>query len=195
MFSRTTRCFLGLMASLNLALAENWPAWRGPRGDGTSLESLVPVHWSAASHIAWKTELPGNGHASPIVWGDRVFTETALLDSQDRVLLCIDRATGKFLWQKAVVHSPLEKKHSLNSYASSTPAADGKQVYLAFLDRNEMVVAAYDLAGNRRWLVRPGPFASMHGFCSSPILFEDKIIVNGDHDGDSYLLALSRETG
>ena len=93
MFDRTTRCCLGLMASLNLALAENWPAWRGPRGDGTSLESHVPVHWGAASSIAWKTELPDNGHASPIVWRDRLFTVTALLDSQDRALLCLDRAT------------------------------------------------------------------------------------------------------
>src|SRR4029078_1988238 len=62
-----------------------------------------------------------------------------------------------------------------------------------FLDGKQMAVAAYDLDGHRRWLVRPGPFASMHGFCSSPILFEDKVIVNGDHDGDSYLVALSRK--
>jgi len=192
--ARCSSC-LGLIASLNFVSAEDWPAWRGPRGDGTSSEMPVPVHWSAASNVVWKTEIPGHGHASPIVWGDRVFTVTALLDRQDRVLLCLDRKTGQFLWQKTVVRSPLEKKHSLNSYASSTPATDGKQVYVAFLDRQEMVVAAYDFEGNQKWLVRPGPFASMHGFCSSPILFEDKVIVNGDHDGDSYLVALSRQTG
>src|SRR5439155_16161790 len=92
MSNRISLC-LALAASLNLANAENWPAWRGPRGDGTSLESHVPVHWGAASSIAWKTQLPGNGHASPIVWRDRLFTVTALLDSQDRALLCLDRAT------------------------------------------------------------------------------------------------------
>ena len=186
---------LGLLTSVNSACAENWPAWRGPRGDGSSLENHVPVHWSAASNIVWKIEIPGRGHASPIVWGERVFTVTALLDSQDRVLLCLDRNSGTILWQKTVVRSPLEKKHSLNSYASSTPATDGEQVYVAFLDRQEMVVAAYDFQGNQEWLVRPGPFASMHGFCSSPILFRDKVIVNGDHDGDSYLAALSRKSG
>jgi len=127
MFARPHRSLFlfGLLASVNSACAENWPAWRGPRGDGTSSEMPVPVHWSAASNVVWKTEIPGHGHASPIVWGNRVFTVTALLDRQDRVLLCLDRKTGQFLWQKTVVRSPLEKKHSLNSYASSTPATDG----------------------------------------------------------------------
>jgi outer membrane protein assembly factor BamB len=110
-------------------------------------------------------------------------------------LLCLDRGTGQILWHKTVLQSPLEKKHSLNSYASSTPTTDGHQVYVAFLDHEEMVVAAYDFDGNQKWLVRPGPFASMHGFCSSPILFEDKVLVNGDHDGESYIVALSRADG
>ncbi len=198
MFDHATRlsfCCLGLLASLTVASAENWPAWRGPRGDGTSLETNVPIHWSATAQVAWKTEVPGVGHASPIVWGNRLFTVAALPETQERVLLCLDRGTGRILWQQTVVRSPLEKKHSLNSYASSTPATDGERVYVAFLDRNEIVVAAYDLEGNRRWLVRPGPFASMHGFCSSPLLFKDTVIVNGDHDGDSYLAALARRTG
>ena len=186
---------LGLLGCRIGLRAENWPAWRGPRGDGTSSETHVPIYWSATSNVVWKTEVPGNGHASPIVWDDRVFTVTALLDSQDRVLLCLDRKAGRILWQKTVIRSPLEKKHSLNSYASSTPATDGEQVYVAFLDRQEMVVAAYDLEGNQKWLVRPGLFSSMHGFCSSPILFKDKVIVNGDHDGDSYIAALSCKTG
>jgi outer membrane protein assembly factor BamB len=186
---------LGLIASLHLASAENWPGWRGPHGDGTSLESKPPIRWSATSNVVWKTEIPGNGHASPIVWGDRIFTVSARLEHQDRVLFCLDRGTGKMLWHKTVLQSPLEKKHSLNSYASSTPVTDGERIYVAFLDRQEMVVAAYDFDGNQKWLVRPGPFASMHGFCSSPILFEDKVVVNGDHDGDSYLVALSRAEG
>src|SRR5205807_5292676 len=160
---------LGLLGCRIGLRAENWPAWRGPRGDGTSSETHVPIYWSATSNVVWKTEVPGNGHASPIVWDDRVFTVTALLDSQDRVLLCLDRKAGRILWQKTVIRSPLEKKHSLNSYASSTPATDVEQVYVAFLYRQEMVVAAYDLEGNQKWLVRPGLFSSMHGFCSSPI--------------------------
>lgn len=193
---RTPLLLVALVAGTSGPLhAENWAAWRGPRGDGTSLEKNVPVHWSATSNILWKAELPGTGHASPIVLGDRIFTVTALPDNQDRVLLCLDRQHGTILWERTVVHSPLERKHSLNSYASSTPAADGQQVYAAFLDQDEMVVAAYDFEGNRKWLVRPGPFASMHGFCSSPVLFKDTVIVNGDHDGDSYIIALDRQTG
>jgi outer membrane protein assembly factor BamB len=175
--------------------AENWPGWRGPRGDGTSLEAHVPLHWSGSSNAAWKAEVPGVGHASPIVWGDRVLTVSALLDSQERVLLCYDRRTGRALWQRTVVTSPLERKHTLNSFASSTPATDGNLVYVAFLDVQQMTVAAYDLEGKQRWLVQPGVFKSMHGFCSSPVLFKDKVIVNGDHDGDSYVVALSRADG
>jgi outer membrane protein assembly factor BamB len=177
------------------ASAENWPCWRGPRFDGTSHEKGVPIHWSATSNVVWKAELPGSGHASPIVWSDRVFTVSALLETQERVLLCLDRHTGKLLWQKTVLTAPLERKHALNSFASSTPATDGELIYVAFLDGDLMFVAAYDFAGGLRWKARPGAFASMHGFCSSPILYQDQVILNGDHDGDSYLVALSRADG
>ena len=177
------------------ALAENWPAWRGPRGDGTSLETNLPVHWSAASNVTWKAEVPGTGHASPIVWQDKVFTVSALPDSEERVLLCFDQQTGRLRWQQTVLESPFERKHALNSHASSTPATDGERVFTAFLDVREVVVAAHDLEGRQRWLVRPGRFSSMHGFCSSPVLFEDKVIVNCDHDGDGYIVALARADG
>lgn len=178
---------------LNAARSENWPGWRGPRGDGTSAEKEMPIHWSAASNIVWKAAIPGIGHASPVVWEDRVFLVSAV--GEGRVLLCLKRQTGKIIWRQTVIRSPLERKHTLNSHASSTPVTDGQLVYVAFLDRDEMVVAAYDMGGKRKWLVRHGPFKSMHGFCSSPVLFKDKVIVNGDHDGDSYLVALSRQNG
>jgi len=116
-------------------------------------------------------------------------------ESQDRRLLCLDRKSGKILWQQTVLTAPLEDKHTLNSFASSTPATDGTLVYVAFLDREQMLVAAYDFEGTQRWAVRPGPFFSHHGFCSSPILYRDKVILNGDHDGDSYLIALDRTDG
>ncbi|MHB9049965.1 MAG: outer membrane protein assembly factor BamB family protein, partial [Pirellulales bacterium] len=175
--------------------AENWPSWRGPRGDGTSLEKGVPRVWSGTENVVWKVPIPGTGHASPIVWLDRVFLVTCLEETTDRVLLCLDRATGRTLWQRVVVRAPLEAKNTLNSFASSTPATDGKLVYATFLDRTEMLVAAYDFSGRQAWLVRPGPFASKHGYCSSPVLFEDKVIVNGDHDGEAYIVALDRATG
>jgi len=184
--------FLGQAAGV---LAEDWPCWRGPRLDGTSLETNVPVYWNATSNIAWKTELPGAGHASPIVFGDRVFTVSALADTQERLLLCLDRKTGELLWKQKVLSAPFEQKHELNSFASSTPATDGERIYVSFLDRDHMFAAAYDFQGKELWNNRPGPFSSMHGFCSSPLIYRDKVILNGDHDGDSYLVALSRTDG
>ena len=118
------------------ASAENWPQWRGPRMDGTSLDSGFPVKAEAQS-LKWKTELPGVGHASPIVWGDRIFTVSAIAETGDRVLLCLDRANGKVLWQTTVLKAPLESIHRLNSQASSTPATDGEKVFTAFLDNSE----------------------------------------------------------
>lgn len=189
------------------SLAENWPSWRGPRGDGTSEEAAAPTTWNGKSgeNIAWKVATPGGGHSSPIVWQDRLFVTGCVVDTEERVLACYDKKTGDKLWQQVVIKSPLEKKHDLNSYSSGTPATDGKLVYVTFLSPEfsstkertpgEMVVAAYDFAGEQKWLVKPGRFASVHGFCSSPIVFEDLLIVNGDHDGDSYIVALNKETG
>ena len=213
----------GLIAALCLVhvgavQGENWPGWRGPRADGSSHETGVPRHWNAdegsgdTSNIAWKVEIPGFGHGSPIVWGERIFLASCLEESQQRVLVCLDR-DGKILWKREVVRSPLETLHKLNSRASGTPATDGETVFVAFLEVDgstvpapnvsnrrpitpgEIVVAAYDFDGNEKWQVRPGEFISAHGFCSNPVLFENLVIINGDHDGDSYVVALDKETG
>jgi outer membrane protein assembly factor BamB len=187
---------LALCFGLSCAVsAEDWPCWRGPRLDGSSQEPRVPIHWSPTSNLVWKTELPGGGHASPIVWRDRVFIAASTPETQERLLVCLDRKSGKMIWTRTVLAAPFERKHSLNSFASSTPATDGKTVFVAFLDRDQMFSAAYDFEGNLKWAVRPGGFASMHGFCSSPILYRDTVILNGDHDGDSYLVALSQVDG
>jgi len=113
----------------------------------------------------------------------------------ERVLICLDRETGRERWRTTVVKAPLEQKHRENSFASSTPATDGERVYVSFLDGSDAVVAAYDLSGKELWVVRPGDFSSVHGFSSSPVVFEDKLIINGDHDGDAWIAALSRKDG
>lgn len=184
-----------LLTLAGISHAENWPQWRVPRLDGTSTENGFPLRWSATDTIAWKTELPGRGHASPLVWNDRIFTVSAVRDTEERVLICLDRGSGKILWRQAVVKAPMERVHSENSHASSTPATDGERVFCAFLDGREVVVAAYDFAGKQLWLKRPGVFSSVHGFCSTPVPFEDKVIVNCDHDGDGYIVALARDDG
>ena len=203
--------------------AENWPGWRGPRGDGTSFEKNPPVRWTDLDNVAWKLKLKYFGHSSPVVWGDRLFYVGADVNPDqkqnkrgrinNRVLLCLDRRTGKTLWKRTVVRSLLETKHHLNSYASSTPVTDGKWVYVVFLKvdgrttpaRNvsrvrpvtpgKIVVTAYDFDGKQIWTAEPGEFVSVHGFCSCPVFYKDKLIINGDHDGNSYIVALDRKTG
>lgn len=206
---------VGCLGGASGARGENWPQWRGPRGDGTSQETGIPTHWNgpAGENVAWKVAVPGKGHSSPIVWGERVFLTTCLEDAQQRVLVCLDRRSGRTLWQQTVLTAPLETRHALNSCASSTPATDGKLVFVSFLEVDgrtvpapnvgaprpitpgRMVVAAYDFDGNQKWLVRPGDFISAHGYCTSPVLYQDLVIVNGDHDGDSYVAALRQQTG
>jgi outer membrane protein assembly factor BamB len=207
--------FVVAVCLVGSASAENWPGWRGLHGDGTSAETSVPTEWDGetSENIAWKTEIPGTGHASPVVWGDAIFLTTCVEDTTERKLLRLDRATGEIVWQTTVATSVLETKHRLNSYASGTPATDGQTVYVTFLVADghevpapnvgtsrpvtpgEIVVAAYDFAGEQKWLVKLGGFTSVHGFCSSPVIYGDLLIINGDHDGDSYVAALNRVTG
>ena len=197
------------------AQAENWPGWRGPRGDGSSNSTTPPLKWDAENGegILWKTEIPGIGHASPIIWEDRAFIVTCDLDAQARQLIALDANQGTILWKQDVIKAKLEKKHALNSFASGTPATDGELVYVTFFQADDkevvapnvgserkifpgkMVVAAYDYQGNQKWLVKPGEFISAHGYSSCPVLYKDLVIVNGDHDGDSYILALNKNTG
>jgi outer membrane protein assembly factor BamB len=191
----------GLWLALTLSLAapavraEEWPAWRGPRGDGTSRETNIPVRWGKTENIAWKTAIPGVGHSSPVVWGERIFLTTCLEDKLQRVLLCLNRADGKILWQRVVLTARLEEKHPLNSYASSTPATDGRHVWVSFLQDHDVQAACYDFSGKRVWMCSPGKFYSKHGFCSSPIPYKDIVILNGDQDAQGYLVALDKATG
>ena len=183
--------------------AEDWPGWRGPRGDGTSLEKNLPLEWSATQNVRWKTPIPGIGHSSAIVHGDRVFVTSCNVKKSagkdtdaDRVLLSLDRRNGKVLWEKTVLTSKLEGKHAHNSWASATPATDGKYVYVAFLDFPNMVVVCYDFDGKEIWRQMPGTLRSVHGFCTSPVLHKDLIILNGDQDDPTaYLVALDKKTG
>src|SRR5579859_5928399 len=191
-----------LSASLVIALvtvsichAEEWLGWRGPRGDGTSQAKGLPLTWGPKENIRWKTPIPGKGHSSPIVWGDRVFVTTCLEDKGERVLMCLDRRDGSILWQRVVLTAKLEQKHSLNSHASATPVSDGKHVWVAFLAYPDMQVACYDFDGKLDWTRSPGKLLSKHGFCSSPILHKDLVILNGDQDAEAYLVALDKATG
>lgn len=192
---------LAILSIVGQSRADNWPGWRGLAGDGLSAEKDIPYQWGPDKNIAWKTPLPGKGHSSPIVWDDSVFVTSAVdkgLPAGElprRVLLRLDRKTGKIVWERTVLNAATEGIHQLNSYASSTPATDGKRIFVTFLDRNQMLVAAYDFEGNKLWEKRPGEFYSKHGFCTSPVLYKDKLILNGDHDGDAYIVMLRQDNG
>ena len=175
--------------------AQNWPNFRGPNGDGTSIETNLPTRWDSETNVVWKSPVPGIGHSSPIIWEDKLFTMSALSETQEKILLCYDSRNGNLLWQKTVLKTTFEGKHVNNSYASGTPATDGILIYVSFLDGNDVVVAAYDFTGKQIWLQRPGTFYSPHGYSCSPALFEDKVIINGNSQGDPFYAALSKTDG
>jgi len=176
--------------------AEDWPQWRGPRFDGTSAETGIPTKWSPNENVAWKTPIPGKGHSSPIIWGDRVFVTSALKEEGKQFLLALDRKTGKVLWTQEQPFKAQKLIHSENSHASSTPATDGKHLWIAFHDEPGFFCCCYDLDGKLIWKKSPGEFHSKHGFCSSPILWKDTVILNGDQDDKAaYLVALDKATG
>jgi len=184
-----------IVSSISVTQAQNWPNWRGPNGDGTSIETNLPTKWDSITNVVWKSPVPGIGHSSPIIWEDKLFTITALPETQEKLLLCYDCKSGNLLWQRTVLKSTFKNKHNDNSYASGTPATDGTLIYMSFLDGEDVVVAAYDFTGKQIWLQRPGKFYSPHGYSCSPALFEDKVIINGNSKGDSFVAALSKTDG
>jgi outer membrane protein assembly factor BamB len=185
---------LVVMSSATVAPAADWPGWRGPSGDGTVVDAGVPLRWSANEHVAWKVPIPGVGHSSPIVWGRRIFVTTCV--DNDRLLICMDRDTGRELWRTTVLTAHHELMHKNNTPASSTPVTDGKRVWVTFLDGDAIAVASLDVDTGRKVWQRQFPgFVSPHGFCGSPVLHESTVIVNGDSDGEAFLAALDRATG
>ena len=187
--------FLLILNNVSVIRAQNWPCWRGPNGDGTSPETNLPVKWDSVTNVVWKVPVPGTGYSSPVIWKDRLFLVTALSATQEKVLLCYDCKNGTLIWKTTVLKTTFEKKHDNNSFASGTPATDGIRVYVSFLDGQHVVVAAYDYSGKQLWLQRPGTFQSPHGYSCSPVLYKDKVIINGDSQGDSFVAALDRATG
>lgn len=207
-----------LLVMVPLARGEDWPMWRGPRLNGISAEEKLPLTWNAKENIAWKAVVPGVGHSSPIVHGDLVFATSCDLKTKERLLLAFDRVTGTELWRRTVVTTPLEHKHGLNSWASGTPATDGKHVWVSFLQTRakteadadvpirdpipgwknvipEMLVVCYSVKGEKVWEKVPGRFYAKHGFSSSVVLHKNLVIVNGDQDANGYIVALEQGTG
>jgi outer membrane protein assembly factor BamB len=173
--------------------AENWPRYRGADGSGVSLEKGFPASWSQGDY-EWVAELPGEGHSSPVIWDRDLFVTTATDEGRLRYLMCLDAVTGAIKWSR-VSGFNTNPKHNKNSFASSTPATDGERVYVAFADEERFGLAAYDFDGNLVWRNWLGPFLSRHGQGTSPIVFEDLVIIPNDQDGPSSIVAYDRRNG
>ena len=215
---------IALFALVVAASAQDWPSFRGPGASGVSDGQNLPVRWDAQRrvNVLWKTELHGLAHSSPVVWGDRVFLTTAVsskpgatfkpglygegtasddLSAHQWKVICLERATGKVLWERTAYQGvPKEKRHIKSTYANATPATDGR-VVVAFFGSQGLY--AYSLAGDLLWKRDLGRFdvgaydapEFEWGTASSPILYKDLVIVQCDQQKGSFITALDAKTG
>jgi outer membrane protein assembly factor BamB len=198
----------------------NWPHWRGPTANGVAPHGDPLLNWSETTNIKWKVEIPGRGVATPIVWGEQVFVLTAI-DSgrvvegaakpEDQparpfgikfpntlykyVVLCLDRATGKTLWERTAIEDlPHEGHHGDSSFASASPTTDGRRLYVSFGSRG---VFCFDLTGELQWK-RPIDQVQTRlsfGEACSPVVHGDSVVLNRDNEGKSQLLVLDARSG
>ncbi len=221
---KTSATFLFLIACAQAFAAgpDQWPKWRGPDDNGIA-KSDAPLHWSDTENIKWKAAIPGRGHSSPVLWGDKIFVTTAVptgpspaagepqrrrrggppgadsgLQPEHKLLLiCLDKKTGKVLWEKtAKTVTPHEGYHPrYGSFASNSPVTDGKRVYAFFGSRG---VYCYDLDGKLIWEKDFDVKMKMRlgfGEGTAPVLTGDTLILNFDHEAGSFIAALDKNTG
>jgi len=200
----------------------NWPEWRGPEATGFAPYGNPPVEWSETKNVKWKIEIPGRGHSTPIVWGDKIFILTAIRTDQkaempegedlegterdatltyeleyihDFQVIAINRNNGSVLWRTSVIKErPIESTHELGSWASNSPATDGENLYAYFGSRG---LYCLDFEGNILWDRDFGQLkiAGNYGEGNAPSVYKDKIVVIWDHQGDSFLYILDKQTG
>ncbi len=197
--------------------SSNWPQWRGPLATGVAPTGNPPTEWSETKNIRWKTPLPGKGHSTPVIWGNRIFVTTAIPSGpavkahfsgapgahdnsaithhHEYVVMALDRLTGKILWKQAVSKQlPHEGGHNTASLASHSPVTDGKRIYASFGSQG---IHAFSLDGKPLWKSNLGKMQTKHGHGegSSPTLFGNTLVVNWDHEGKSFVVALDASTG
>ena len=176
---------------------KQWPAFRGPTGRSIVFDTKIPMKWSATENVLWKTELPGRGNSSPVVWGDRIFTTSEgekAGKGPERLLLCYGRQDGKLLWKHATEPAKeLEGLYAKNTFASGTPVTDGERV-IAFFGNGGLLCC--DLEGKRLWHRDLGSFPTTHGTGASPVLYKDLVILIQDQNkGASLCAAFDKRTG
>jgi outer membrane protein assembly factor BamB len=173
------------------AIAGDWPAFRGPDGNGIALEDRAPLHWGPGKNVRWQVTLPGR-NSSPIVSRGRVFITCAQDDGKKRNLYCFDRRTGERLWVRTEEFPGLEPTHRSNPYCASTPAADGSRVIVW---HGSAGVFCYDFDGTKLWSKDLGPARHDWGYASSPLLHRGKLILNFGPGARTFLTALDLKNG
>jgi len=199
-----------LLAVLPIAIfasrveGQEWTRFRGPNGSGVSHAKTIPANLTAAD-INWKVELPGVGHSSPVLWGEKIFVTSAGENEGGLNVLCLEAADGKVRWKKEFPLTPFAH-HKFNSFASSTPAVTGSAVYVAWNEPEHYFLAALDHEGATLWQRDFGPYVSQHASGTSPIVVGDKVILGGEQDGqefvpgstrsgESFIVAVDAKTG
>lgn len=187
-----------VLLPLTTAVAEDWPQFRGPNGTGVSASTGLPEEFGPNKNVVWKTPLPP-GHSSPVLTKNRIFitahSEVKKKEKENYKLLviCLDRQTGKLLWQREVPRSGVGRLQNVNGPASPSPVTDGSNVYVFF---QEFGLVSFDGAGKQRWRLPLGPFNMFYGFGASPILVDDKVVLPVDQDSpSSYLIAVDKNNG
>ena len=185
-----------LIAALSLSsvAAEDWSQFRGPNGTGVSATTGLPTEFGPDKNVIWKTPLPP-GHSSPVLTRNRVFVTAhgKEKDTYKLLVICLDRQTGKILWQREVPRTRTGRLQNVNGPASPSPVTDGENVYVFF---QEFGLVSYDAAGKERWKMPLGPFNMFYGFGASPIVVDDKVILPVDQDNpSSFLVAVDKNSG
>lgn len=178
--------------------AQEWTRFRGPNGQGHSNAKNIPVKWSQTDYL-WTADLPGSGHSSPVIWGDKLFITCCDQKQARASILALSTADGKTLWKKdyELIDS---RMNALNSYAASTPAVDKDRIFVIWPTPNELSVIALDHDGNEKWNKTFGPIFSRHGPCVSPMLYGDLVVFTQEQETNekglkSRWLALDRNDG
>ena len=170
-----------------------WPRWRGPSGQGLATGTGYPDTWSPTQGVLWKTPVPGTGNSSPIVWGDHIFVTSSYEGGRKLSLLAYRRSDGRLLWETPAPAGRTDSgAHYKNGHASSTPATDGRLVYVLFGARG---LFAFDFTGKLAWQRDLGPMDAYHGAAGSPLLYRDRIILYQDQFSGSFIASYDTKTG
>lgn len=186
---RYVMTFLVAFCLVGQSFADDWSQFRGPNGTGISNTTHLPVEFGPERNVIWKTALPP-GHSSPILGRDRIFMTG--FEGNKLFTICVDRKTGKLLWQREVPRSRNDRLLKPNNPASPSPVTDGENAYVFFQDFG---LISYTPDGKERWRVPLGPFNTFYGMGASPILVDDKVVMPCDQDTNSFLIAVDKTSG